>query len=80
MPCGITDAGVTSLTAELGRPVTVNDALDVVTERLRQGLNGELELGAMPAQNRQRGPDRTPTPTPGVDWHLHPALAGQWPG
>ncbi|PZF87121.1 lipoyl(octanoyl) transferase LipB, partial [Micromonospora endophytica] len=31
VPCGIRDAGVTSLTAELGRPVTVADVLPVAT-------------------------------------------------
>jgi lipoyl(octanoyl) transferase len=36
--CGITDAGVTSLTAELGRQVTVADAIDVVEAALRAGL------------------------------------------
>jgi lipoyl(octanoyl) transferase len=34
VPCGIRDAGVTSLTAELGRPVTVADAVPVVEHRL----------------------------------------------
>jgi lipoyl(octanoyl) transferase len=34
VPCGIRDAGVTSLTAELGRPVTVADALPVVERHL----------------------------------------------
>ena len=37
MPCGIADAGVTSLTAELGREVSVTDALPVV-EALLPGL------------------------------------------
>jgi lipoyl(octanoyl) transferase len=37
VPCGIADAGVTSLTAELGREVTVTDALPVV-ESLLPGL------------------------------------------
>ncbi len=37
VPCGITDAGVTSLTAELGRQVSVADALPVV-EALLPGL------------------------------------------
>jgi lipoyl(octanoyl) transferase len=30
VPCGIADAGVSSLSAELGKTVTVADALDVV--------------------------------------------------
>jgi lipoyl(octanoyl) transferase len=34
VPCGIRDAGVTSLTAELGRPVIVADALPVVERHL----------------------------------------------
>ncbi len=37
VPCGIADAGVTSLTAELGREVSVADALPVV-EALLPGL------------------------------------------
>jgi lipoyl(octanoyl) transferase len=35
--CGIADAGVTSLTAELGWPVGVADAVDVVESALRRG-------------------------------------------
>ena len=34
VPCGIRDAGVTSLSAELGRPVTVDDLLPVVERHL----------------------------------------------
>jgi lipoyl(octanoyl) transferase len=34
VPCGIRDAGVTSLSVELGRPVTVADALPAVERRL----------------------------------------------
>jgi lipoyl(octanoyl) transferase len=34
VPCGIRDSGVTSLTAELGRPVTVADVLPVVERHL----------------------------------------------
>ena len=36
VPCGITDAGVTSLSKELGRTVTVHDALPLVEARLAQ--------------------------------------------
>jgi lipoyl(octanoyl) transferase len=38
VPCGITDAGVTSLTAELGRRVPVADALPVVRARVVDAL------------------------------------------
>jgi lipoyl(octanoyl) transferase len=40
VPCGIPDAGVTSLSVELGRHVGVADAIDVVEQRLRDGLAG----------------------------------------
>ena len=75
VPCGITDAGVTSLSAELGRTITVAEALDVVSERLRQGLDGELAVqSATPKATTQVDP-----PADGVDWHLHPALSGSAP-
>lgn len=39
VPCGITDAAVTSLTAELGRQVTVRDAVDAVRRHVRAALS-----------------------------------------
>ena len=44
VPCGIRDAGVTSLTTELGRRVGVADAIDVVERRLRDGLRPDVPL------------------------------------
>jgi lipoyl(octanoyl) transferase len=38
VPCGISDASVTSLTAELGRPVTVADVVDPVQRHLADVL------------------------------------------
>jgi lipoyl(octanoyl) transferase len=38
VPCGIADAGVTSLSAELGRDVTVQEVLPVVERHLRELL------------------------------------------
>ena len=35
VPCGIADAGVTSLSAELGRDVTVEEALEPVEKSMR---------------------------------------------
>jgi lipoyl(octanoyl) transferase len=79
VPCGIADAGVTSLTAELGRQVSVADAINVVADRLRQGLNGELAVQPTAAPTgTAASPSASAAPqTGGVDWHLHPALAGQ---
>jgi lipoyl(octanoyl) transferase len=45
VPCGITDAGVTSLTAEAGRPVTVADVLPSVETALRQVLAHDTPVG-----------------------------------
>ncbi|WP_197374745.1 lipoyl(octanoyl) transferase LipB [Mycolicibacterium baixiangningiae] len=46
VPCGIADAGVTSLTAELGRRVTVADVTDAVAEQVLDALDGRLPVGA----------------------------------
>ncbi|MFM9135794.1 MAG: lipoyl(octanoyl) transferase LipB [bacterium] len=39
VPCGIRDAGVTSLTAELGRPVTVNEMMPTVEDQVLRHLS-----------------------------------------
>ncbi|MCG7605977.1 MULTISPECIES: lipoyl(octanoyl) transferase LipB [Mycobacterium] len=44
VPCGIADAGVTSLTAELGRRVTVEDVTDRVAAAVGDALDGRLEV------------------------------------
>lgn len=36
VPCGISDAGVTTLSAELGRPVEPQDVLEIVTAQLHR--------------------------------------------
>jgi lipoyl(octanoyl) transferase len=38
VPCGITDAGVTSLSAELGRDVPVTEVIDAVEDAMRRVL------------------------------------------
>ena len=44
VPCGIADAGVTSLTAELGRRVGVDDVIDGVTAAVCDALDGRLRV------------------------------------
>jgi lipoyl(octanoyl) transferase len=56
VPCGIADAGVTSLSAELGRDVTVAEAVPLVQQHL-----GRL-LAWTPYE---RTPDYAPRPEPG---------------
>lgn len=44
IPCGITDAGVTSLSAELGRQVGVADVRDRVADAVCDALDGRLAV------------------------------------
>ncbi|MGH3672403.1 MAG: lipoyl(octanoyl) transferase LipB [Pseudonocardiaceae bacterium] len=46
VPCGITDAGVTSLAAELNRPVPVAQVRPVVQRAVIDALEGALEVRA----------------------------------
>ncbi len=46
VPCGITDAGVTSLTAELGRPVSVAEVQPAVRRAVLDALDGALPVSA----------------------------------
>lgn len=45
VPCGIADAGVTSLTAELGRTVGVAEVIDRVGEAVLDALDGRIATG-----------------------------------
>ena len=44
VPCGIVDAGVTTLSAEAGRPVTVEEMKPIVRETLADALDGRLPV------------------------------------
>ncbi|MGH3898322.1 MAG: lipoyl(octanoyl) transferase LipB [Pseudonocardiaceae bacterium] len=46
VPCGIPDAGVTSLTAELGRPVAVAEVQPAVRRAVLDALDGTLPVTA----------------------------------
>jgi lipoyl(octanoyl) transferase len=46
VPCGIADAGVTSLTAELGRPVSVAHVLPDVRRAVLDAIEGSLPVDA----------------------------------
>jgi lipoyl(octanoyl) transferase len=52
VPCGISDAGVTSLSAELGRTVTVDDVRVAVAEAVCHALDGRLALTWQPTPAR----------------------------
>jgi lipoyl(octanoyl) transferase len=66
VPCGITDAGVTSLSAELGRSVPVAEIIDVTERAVLAVLDGTLPV-------REHAVARPVTPA-GLDLQLHPAL------
>jgi lipoyl(octanoyl) transferase len=44
VPCGISDAGVTSLSAELGRTVAVDDVRAAVADAVSDALDGVLPV------------------------------------
>ena len=48
VPCGIRDAGVTSLSLELGRAVTVAEVLPVAEKYVVAALNGDLAVATHP--------------------------------
>jgi lipoyl(octanoyl) transferase len=48
VPCGISDAGVTSLTAELGRRVTVQDVISQIADAVCDALDGRLSVALTP--------------------------------
>jgi len=47
VPCGIADAGVTSLTAELGHRVTVDDVAGLVVDAVCDALDGRAALASL---------------------------------
>jgi lipoyl(octanoyl) transferase len=67
VPCGITDAGVASLAAELGRPVPVAEVIDATGAAVTAALDGTLPVAEHPVV-RQAAPA-------GLDLRLHPSLA-----
>jgi lipoyl(octanoyl) transferase len=52
VPCGISDAGVTSLSAELGRRVAVDDVRAAVAVAVCDALDGRLALSWQPTAAR----------------------------
>ena len=66
VPCGITDAGVTSLSAELGRSVPVAEIIDATERAVLAVLDGTLPV-------REHAVARPVAPA-GLDLQLHPAL------
>ncbi|MCV7126793.1 MULTISPECIES: lipoyl(octanoyl) transferase LipB [Mycolicibacterium] len=49
VPCGIRDAGVTSLTAEMGRTVGVGEVIDRVADAVLDALDGRIAVRVEPA-------------------------------
>lgn len=68
VPCGIQDAGVTSLTVELERTVGVAEMLTVIRPLLVRAFDGRLVPTDHPLPSAPR------VTTPGVQWDLDRAL------
>jgi len=66
VPCGIADAGVSSLSVELGRHVGVADVLGVTEVAVLAALDGALPVAAHELPR--------PAAPAGLDLQLHPAL------
>ena len=66
VPCGITDAGVTSLSAELGTPVPVAGVVDATASAVAAALDGTLPVA-------EHVVPRAAAPA-GLDLQLHPSL------
>ncbi|WP_232666398.1 lipoyl(octanoyl) transferase LipB [Pseudonocardia sp. TRM90224] len=66
VPCGLTDVGVTSLAAELGRVVPVAEVLDAMATATLAALDGTLPVA--------RHDVRRPAAPAGLDLQLHPAM------
>lgn len=69
VPCGITDAGVTSLSVELGLPVGVDDVLPAVQTAVLDALDGRLPVA-------DHDLPRASAPA-GLALHLDPAIAAR---
>jgi lipoyl(octanoyl) transferase len=63
IPCGIRDAGVTSLSKELGRPVTVDEVAPLAEKYVLEALDGSLPVG-------DRWLPRWEPTSPGVSFEL----------
>lgn len=53
VPCGIADAGVTSVSGELGRDVTVDDVIPTVAAAVLAALDGDLEVVDHPVARQE---------------------------
>jgi lipoyl(octanoyl) transferase len=71
VPCGIRDAGVTSLAAELGRSVPVAEVRPLVRRHLADAIDGHL------AVTEGRLTTAPSAPVPGLDLRLAPALRSE---
>ncbi len=65
VPCGIADAGVTSLSAETGRRVSVGQAQPLLAYWLREALDGRLGVGTEHADGTN-STDRADGSTPAL--------------
>ena len=74
VPCGISDAGVTSLSPELGRQITVDDALPRLRHWMCEALDGRLPVRTETVHVESRRAECRPgRPIMGCPGSWHPA-------
>ena len=76
VPCGISDAGVTSLSSELGMKITVHDALPRLRHWMCEALDGRLPIRTEAVHVVLAEPSGGPASDNGVSWQLAPSLRG----
>jgi lipoyl(octanoyl) transferase len=77
VPCGITDAGVTSVSAELGHRVGVDDVRTAIAEAVCDALDGQLALNSnyLPGTPSQAGGVPTARLSGAYPRHAQPTVA-----
>ncbi len=79
VPCGIRDAGVTSLAAETGRQVRVEDMLPIVKGLLAEALDGRLRITETDLERAVAPNVVIPAAAGPAQWHLDPVLTAADP-
>ncbi|MEC3953031.1 lipoyl(octanoyl) transferase LipB [Nocardia sp. CDC153] len=79
VPCGIRDAGVTTLSRELGREVTVDEVRPLVADAIARALDGELKVTPHVVARCAKASAECPEPIPASTTDQFPAVPAAVP-